>query len=381
MACDGDDTRAYKDTSCYMEVPFEASEYFKKCWMKTSANLSDDTENLGMSSLYSRSTLNVAGTLIGIESIGGVLLNAIMLIILLRKPDLRKEYLTPSIISIALSDFLFCLICLPLLSLHFFMEDMLSPSCKVFGFLTIGMWYCSAWSLLGVAVLRLVGVYFPGKTNTTAFEKASRLTPCLAWAISWLSMIPTLLPRYGSFELECKSLMCISINIDSEGHPIKTGAMDVLKYVVGVMTLMMLILNVATYLKISRQIRKAHAQMKDTHREIADKILEKERKAGRMMAIITLLFFIVYCPNIILRRAYPDAHFEKPIMVLLTYLIGWSSGIIDPIIYIICQERYQKEIKELLQMMKTSTTCSSPSQNQNSNLTVLTSQTNSSSQN
>ena len=158
-----------------------------------------------------------------------------------------------------------------------------------------------------------------------------------------------------------------------------TGAMDVLKWVVGVMTLMMLILNVATYLKISSQIRKAHAQMKDTHREIADKILEKERKAGRMMAMITLLFFIVYCPNIILRRVYPDAHFEKPIMVLLTYLIGWSSGIIDPIIYIICQERYQKEIKELLQMMKTSTTCSSPSQNQNSNLTILTSQTNSSS--
>ena len=115
MACDGDVTRTFKDTSCYMEVPFNASAYFTKCWMQTSQNLSDDIENLGMNSLYSRSTLNVAGTLIGIESVGGVLLNAIIFIILIRKPDLRKEYLTPSILSIALTDFIFCLICLPVL--------------------------------------------------------------------------------------------------------------------------------------------------------------------------------------------------------------------------------------------------------------------------
>ena len=47
---------------------------------------------------------------------------------------------------------------------------------------------------------------------------------------------------------------------------------------------------------------------------------------------------------------------------------------------LISTAQYQKEIKELLQMMKTHTTCSSPSQNQNSSLTILTNQTNSSSQ-
>ena len=114
----------------------------------------------------------------------------------------------------------------------------------------------------------------------------------------------------------------------------------------------MIVLNVAAYVKVSRQSRNLHAQMKDTSTEVAEKILEKEKKVGLMMAIITLLFIILYLPGPILRLMYRDGHVSKPLTTLLFWLIGWMIGIIDPVLYIIFQEKYQKEIKGLLHMLK-----------------------------
>ena len=339
------------DLPCYRSISFNASKYFTTCWT-TSGEEYAETENLGMSSLYSKTTLAAAGTVIGIESFAGVILNAIILIILIKNSELRNEYLTPSIISIALTDFLFCLIGLPVLSLHFFMEDMPISSCTTTTFFIIGIWYCSALNLLGVAVLRCVGVYSPGKTKTRTFIIASRVTPCLAWIISFISLIPSFFPKYGRYVIECKTLMCSFINIDADGKSIETGALDPLRTLIVIMGLLMIVLNVAAYVKVSRQSRNMYDQMKKTSTEVAEKILEKEKKVGLMMAIITLLFIILYLPGPILRLMYRDGHVSKPLTTLLFWLIGWMIGIIDPVLYIIFQEKYQKEIKGLLHMLK-----------------------------
>ena len=353
MSCNED-----LELMCYRNISFDASEYFSTCWIQTSGEEYAETGNLDMSSLYSKPTLAAAGTITGIESFAGVILNAIILIILIRNSELRNEYLTPSIISIALTDFLFCLISLPILSLHFFMEDMPVSSCTFTTFFNIGLWSCSAFNLLGVAVLRCVGVYFPGKTKTKTFINASRVTPCLAWVISWISLIPSLDPRYGRYGMECKTLMCVFINIDADGKSIKTGALDPLRTLIVMMGLLMIVLNVAAYVKISRQSQNMYAQMKDTSTEIAEKILEKEKKVGLMMGIITLLFIIVYLPGVILRLMYRDGHVTKPLTTLLFWLISWLIGIIDPVLYILFQEKYQKEIKVLLQTLKPKRHCS-----------------------
>ena len=352
MSCNDD-----LDLPCYKSISFKDSAYFNTCWVETSGEEYAETENLGMSSLYSKATLAAAGTITGIESFAGVILNAIILIILIRSSELRNEYLTPSIISIALTDFLFCLISLPILSLHFFMEDWILSSCTFITFLNLALWYCSAMNLLGIAVLRCIGVYFPGKTKTKTFVNASRVTPCLAWVISFVSLIPSLNPRYGRYGIECQTLICAFINIDADGKSIKTGALDPIRMLIVIMVLLMLVLNVAAYIKVSRQSQNMYAQMKDTSTEIAERILEKEKKVGQMMAIVTLLFIIVYLPGVILRLMYRDGHVTKPLTTLLFWLISWLIGIIDPVLYIIFQERYQNEIKHLLQILKLKRPC------------------------
>ena len=100
-----------------------------------------------------------------------------------------------------------------------------------------------------------------------------------------------------------------------------------------------------------------YAQMKDISTEIAEKILEKEKKVGLMMGIITLLFIVVYLPGVSLRLMYRDVHVTKPLTTLLFWLISWLIGIIDPVLYIIFQEKYQNEIKNLLQILKPKRPC------------------------
>ena len=75
-----------------------------------------------------------------------------------------------------------------------------------------------------------------------------------------------------SYAHECKTLMCSFINIDADGKSIETGALDPLRMLIVIMGLLMIVLNVAAYVKVSRQSRNMYAQMKDISTEIAEKI-------------------------------------------------------------------------------------------------------------
>ena len=51
-------------------------------------------------------------------------------------------------------------------------------------------------------------------------------------------------------------------------------------------------------------------KMKDVNSSVAKKSLQRERKVGKMMAMLTGLFFLVYVPTMILRKVmfqYIDA--------------------------------------------------------------------------
>ena len=80
-------------------------------------------------------------------------------------------------------------------------------------------------------------------------------------------------------------------------------------------------------------------------------MLEKERKVGVMMATISILFFLVYCPTFLLHAVDPNAHITKTTASIVCYLMNWSIGILDPVTYIICQKNYRDEIKEILRLV------------------------------
>ena len=126
--------------------------------------------------------------------------------------------------------------------------------------------------------------------------------------------------------------------------------------------------------------------MKKANLDMANKHLQKERSVGKMMAVITLVYYITYLPVFILYKVRflllntlymvininlvccqffqiylakinstyfinqfdPHSSSTKPTAAIFCYLINWSNVVIDPLIYMVCNEKYRNAIKKLL---------------------------------
>ena len=136
-----------RNTLQYQEFHTNSSKYFNSCWMKIdpSTNISFFQSN-NTNYVYSEVESTLAGLLYSIESGGGLIMNVLLIMALLRSTKLYKEYLTPSIISISLNHVLYCVYSLPVQSLHFFLNDM-PVGCQLYAFITYGLWLGSALHL------------------------------------------------------------------------------------------------------------------------------------------------------------------------------------------------------------------------------------------
>ena len=271
------------------KVQLDTSAYFKECWMKNNSIL--DSLQLPIddpSFIYSEAESIMASAVITFQSIGGAILNFILIVALLRNAVLRKGYLTPIIISIAVSDFLHSVYTLPILSLHYLTKDMpVTNNCQMFAFIGQALWFCSAWNLVAVSVLRCLAVYFPRKCDSKRFRCMSKLFPILVWVIPFAFYIPPLLGKAGQFGLECKTIRCRYINIDSEGKTIlKTDHDSLISIIMMAIGMMILILNIATFVQLYKKSEQALETVEDQNSEMAKRIVEKEKQIGVTMAII-----------------------------------------------------------------------------------------------
>jgi hypothetical protein len=103
------------------KLPFNTSESHDVCWWtldgeSTSIPVNDTTF------AYSETERYIAGVIFALQSIIGAVLNFLLIIALLWNYKLRKEYLTKTIVSIAITDFLWSVYFLPQYSLYFFQK-------------------------------------------------------------------------------------------------------------------------------------------------------------------------------------------------------------------------------------------------------------------
>lgn len=131
-----------------------------KCWSKSNSSPSAyHLQDNDGPYLTANTESIIGGVIIAVESAGGTILNFLVIVALLRNTKLRKEYITPFIISNAMTDLLFSTLTLPTLSIRFFMMQWPSISCSWHYFIGLATWVCSAWNMLGVAIIRCVIIY------------------------------------------------------------------------------------------------------------------------------------------------------------------------------------------------------------------------------
>ena len=100
-------------------LELNTSDYHEKCWW-TLDNQSVSISPNDNTYAYSNTESDIAGLICTLESIVGAILSFILIVALLKNSELRKEYMTKTIVSIAITDLLFCVFFLPVMSLHYF---------------------------------------------------------------------------------------------------------------------------------------------------------------------------------------------------------------------------------------------------------------------
>ena len=301
-----------KDT-CGVNKLLNTSIYYYLCNMK----LDFKSETLNLTDRNYESTAFMGGILAILQCIGGSILNFLVIWAIIRSPALRKEYVTPSILSITITDFILSLYHLPMKAFTIFTKASTSPGqCCFDGYMGLGLWSISATNLLGLAALRFIAVYFPRKTKSRVFQRSCKIVPVMCWIMSFgiIACFPGLSKRVYA----------------------------IIIIIVGVLLLM---LNVGTFHRVSKQSNALFNQIKDTSKEVGMKVLEREKRMGKMTALITLSFFLMYIPATVLFLIYPDAGFTHPTAVVVVDAVALFLVIIDPMVYIISHEKYREEIK------------------------------------
>ena len=336
-------------------VKINTSEYFDYCWLKVDPSSTDPiVRSTDPSYVYS----NTESILFGVGyiplSVIGSVMNLLVILAILRSSELRKEYLSPSILSIALNDFIFSISTIPMASLLGFMKDLPLPhGGEFYGFVTLGLWQGSIFNLLEVAILRCVVVFFPRICHTQNFKRVCIIAPISVWVFTMLTLVPVVSRQYGRFGFVCKEFAIGIIGVDESGSALSLHPFGIFMAGIMISGILLILLNVITLIQVHRKTQKLFLQVKDANLEAGKKILQKEKNLGKMVMIITASFFLVFCPQIILQIIDPYAPISKKPVHIFTLFLACSLVVIDPIIYCVSHEKYREAIKSMLEAWDT----------------------------
>ena len=88
--------------------------------------------------------------------------------------------------------------------------------------------------------------------------------------------------------------------------------------------------------------------MKDVNMELARQMLGKEKKVGKMVAIVSASFLMLYIPIIGIISADEHAASTKESTMVAAIVLGYGIVVVQPLAYIFYHEKYRNEIKILL---------------------------------
>ena len=192
LYCENETLRA-----CYKPININStvSRYFDSCWMRIDPSMdSSKAFSTDPRLVQPEWSLIGDGVLYMFLSIAGVIMNSLIILAIIKSSKIRKEYLCPTIMSLASSDFLFSIYVAPAISLRGFTKDLLIPQGCAFHFIVFyGLWDVSASSLLCMAVLRCFRLFFPPNSLTRAqnqwFQYASKIIPGICWVFAFLIQV------------------------------------------------------------------------------------------------------------------------------------------------------------------------------------------------
>ncbi|CAL4200440.1 unnamed protein product, partial [Meganyctiphanes norvegica] len=283
----------------------------------------------------------------------GITGNLVTIIALSRNLKLRVHATTTFVISLCVSDLLFCSINLPLVASRYIHEtwvlgDML---CSVFPFFFYGNVAASLMNMVAITVNRYVLISHHGLYDRIYRRRRHVLTQvAIVWLFSFGMMLPPLLGVWGQLGLDPASFSCTILKKDGKS-PKK------FLFLFGLIVPMISIICCysAIYVKVraSRGNLAQHTSSPPSSPVNTSPPVNittmKQRKSDirltRMMATIFLCFMITFLPLMIVNVADDDV--KIPSLHVLASVLGWAQAVVNPFVYAVTNRQYRSAYRKL----------------------------------
>ncbi|XP_057217048.1 pyroglutamylated RF-amide peptide receptor [Triplophysa rosa] len=272
----------------------------------------------------------------------------------------RKALQSPStffICSLALSDLLISIVCVPATLLQHFFSNWLAGDflCKLIPFLQVTAIASSMLTMTCIAVERFQGILYPLHVRNSYFL-------CHAFKMLvavWLAALIIAAPMWFVQKVEVKydflfdvhHTCCLEVWPSQQQRRAYTTCLSILVFLAPLATMAIL------YWKIMKELwgkHKVHDIMFQTlpGSEI-NKITRRKKRAIRMMATVVLLFAACWAPfhlvSLLLDYGQLDLDIDSEfLLVSVVQILGFSNSVCNPLVYAALNTTFKRDLLVLL---------------------------------
>ncbi|XP_068244510.1 LOW QUALITY PROTEIN: protein trapped in endoderm-1-like [Palaemon carinicauda] len=283
----------------------------------------------------------------------GVSGNLVTIVALSRSPKLRVHATTAFVISLCVSDLLFCTINLPLTASRYIHEAWVlgDTLCSVFPFFFYGNVAASVLNMVAITVNRYILIAHHGIYDRVYRRRYIMIMILVVWIFSFGMMMPPLLGVWGRLGLDPPSFSCTILK--KEGSSPKKFL-----FLFGFLLPMIAIIGCysAIYYKVRQSRRNLAAHSAATSPTAASKsptgssygaqmARKEDMRLTRMMLTIFLCFLVSFLPLMIVNVADDDV--AVPSLHVLASVLAWASSVVNPFVYAVTNRQYRKAYNSL----------------------------------
>ncbi|XP_004536758.1 protein trapped in endoderm-1 isoform X2 [Ceratitis capitata] len=292
--------------------------------------------------IYPHASTVFAAICASIFTVIGIFGNLVTIIALLKCPKIRGHATTAFILSLSVSDLLFCSISLPLTAVRFYEEKWTfgETLCKIFPVIFYGNVAVSLLSMVGITLNRYILIAFHSIYVQIYKRSYILLQLFFIWSTSFLLLLPPILGIWGEMGLDEATFSCTILK--KNGRSIKKTL-----FLIGFLLpcIVIIVSYSCIYLTVLRQKRKmeTHRNYKATSSEsvLTTRKHKEDNRLTVMMVSIFGCFLGCFLPLMLANVVDDERKTNYPWFHIVASVMAWASSVINPIIYAASNRNYR----------------------------------------
>jgi len=310
--------------------------------MENASSASSDADANGPA-LTESATL-ATGILACLLSSMGISGNLVTVISLVRDKKLRSQATSVFVISLAISDLLFCSINLPLTAVRYFQRAWtLGPLlCRLYPFFFYGNYAASLISMVAIAVTRYMLISHFSLYMRCFTKPLIAATLLAVWLFSFGWMVPPLLSVWGTLGEDRDTFTC-TIKRDSNGRSPKMF-LFLLGFTLPCLAIIICYSAIFYRVRTSRQAVGISTPVSYPKSLAVMRMhLREDLQLTKTMLTIFVVFLVTFLPAVVSNVL--ESRLPFPTLHLVASILSWTSAVINPLVYSLLHHQYKEAFR------------------------------------